>query len=151
MRAPLLLAIGLSALSAAQAEGARNFQASIDALTPVQRDKMNGRSWHEGCPVALDDLVSFHLSYVGFDDAAHDGVLVVHRRLAKETIEIFGELFAAGFPIERMQPYEDFQSGNMRRTTTPSGSTTVQPSIIRKSSARTRTAVWATQLQTAPE
>ena len=31
--------------------------------------------------------------------------------LAKETVEIFGELFAAKFPIERMQPYEDFAVG----------------------------------------
>ena len=72
---------------------------------------MSGRSWHEGCPVPLDDLVSIRLDYVGFDDAVHDGVLVVHRKLAKETVEIFGELFAAEFKIERMQPYEDFPVG----------------------------------------
>jgi len=111
MRAPLLVAIGLSALSAAHAEQARTFQASVDVLTAPQRDKMKGRSWHEGHPVPLDDLVSIHLNYVGFDDAVQDGVLVVHHRLAKETVEIFGELFAAGFPIERMRPYEDFPIG----------------------------------------
>jgi hypothetical protein len=111
VRAPLLVAIGLSALSAAHAEQARTFQASVDVLTPAQRDKMKGRSWHEGRPVPLDDLVSIHLNYVGFDDAVQDGVLVVHHRLAKETVEIFGELFAPGFPIERMLPYEDFPIG----------------------------------------
>ena len=111
MRAPLLVAIGLSALSAAHAEQARTFQASVDVLTAPQRDNMKGRSWHEGRPVPLDDLVSIHLNYVGFDDAVQDGVLVVHHRLAKETVEIFGELFAAGFPIERMRPYEDFPIG----------------------------------------
>jgi hypothetical protein len=111
VRASLLAAIGLFWLGPAQAEPARTFQASIDALTSAQRDKMNGKSWHEGCPVPLDDLVSIHLNYVGFDDAAHDGVLVMHRRLAKEAIEIFRALFAAGFPIERMQPYEDFPIG----------------------------------------
>jgi hypothetical protein len=107
VRALLLLTISLSALTAARAE-TPTFKASVEALTPDQREKMNGRSWHDGCPVPLDDLVSIHLNYVGFDDAVHDGVLVVHRRLAKETVEIFGELFAARFPIERMQPYEDF-------------------------------------------
>jgi hypothetical protein len=111
VRALLHLTICLSVLSAAQAEETRTFKASVDALTLDQRDKMNGRSWHEGCPVPLDDLVSIHLNYVGFDDALHDGVLVVHRKLAKETIEIFGELFAARFPIERMQPYENFPIG----------------------------------------
>jgi hypothetical protein len=111
VRASLLVPICVLALNAAQAEQARTFQASVDALTAPQRDTMKGQSWSEGCPVPLDDLVSIHLNYVGFDDAVHDGVLVVHRRLAKETVEIFGELFAAGFPIERMQPYEDFPVG----------------------------------------
>jgi hypothetical protein len=111
VRAPLLVAICLSTLSAADAEQARTFQASVDALTAPQRDKMKGQSWSEVCPVPLDDLVSIHLNYVGFDDAVHDGVLVVHRKVAKETVEIFGELFAVGFPIERMQPYEDFPIG----------------------------------------
>ena len=113
VRAPLLVAICLSALSAAQAEERRTFQASIDVLTAPQKEKMNGRSWHEGCPVPLDDLISIRLSYVGFDDAVHDGVLVMHRKLAKETVEIFGELFAVGFQIERMQPYEDFPTGDV--------------------------------------
>jgi hypothetical protein len=111
VRAPLLEAICLSALSAAQAEQPRTSPASFDALTPVQRDKMTGRSRHEGCPVPLDDLVSIRLNYIGFDDAVHGGVLVVHRRLAEEIVETFGEVFAAGFPIERMQPYEDFPIG----------------------------------------
>ena len=39
------------------------------------------------------------------------GVIVAHRRLANEIVEIFRELFAAGFKIERMQPYEDFPVG----------------------------------------
>jgi hypothetical protein len=42
------------------------FQASVDALTAAQREKVNGRSWHEGCPVPLDDLVSICFDYVGF-------------------------------------------------------------------------------------
>jgi len=108
VRALLLLTTGVFALTAAQADEVKTFKASVDVLTPAQRDKMLGRSWHEGCPVPLDDLVSIHLNYVGFDGAVHDGVLVIHRKLAKEAVEIFGELFAARFPIERMRPYEDF-------------------------------------------
>lgn len=111
MRAPLLLGICLSALGAAQAGQSGTFEASIGVLTADQRERMIGRSWHEGCPVPLDDLVSIRLDYIGFDGAAHDGVLVAHRRLANEIVGIFGDLFAAGFKIERMQPYEDFPVG----------------------------------------
>jgi hypothetical protein len=95
---------------------------------------MNGQSWREICPVPLDDLVSIHPNHVGFDYAVHDGVLVVHRKLAKETVEIFGELFAAGFPIKRMQPYEDFPVGEYAAH---NDSIVVQPRTIQKSSVRT--------------
>jgi hypothetical protein len=50
VRAPLLVAICLSALSAAQAEQARMFRASIDVITSPQRGNMNGRSGREVCP-----------------------------------------------------------------------------------------------------
>lgn len=59
----------------------------------------------------LDALVKLHLDYIGYDDAVHDGELVVHQRVAAEVIEIFHALFDTGFRIERMQPYEDFPVG----------------------------------------
>ena len=62
----LLLAIRLSSQMAAQAAPSGTFQASIDALMAAQKEKMNGRPWHEGCPVPLDDLVSIRFDYVGF-------------------------------------------------------------------------------------
>jgi hypothetical protein len=111
MRALPLLTAFLAGLTAARAEEPQTFKASVGPLTADQRAKMEGRSWHEQCPVPLDDLVAIHMNYVGFDAAVHDGVLVIHRRLANEAVEIFGELFAAKFPIERMQPYEDFPVG----------------------------------------
>lgn len=111
VRAVLLLAVCIPALGPARADEARTFKATVDVLSPVHREKMNGRSWQEGCPVSLDELVSIQLNYVGFDGGVHDGVLIVHRKLARETIEIFGELFAAGFRIERIEPYEEFPTG----------------------------------------
>jgi hypothetical protein len=104
----LLSAPGLAQTRPAQTAPTRTFQASIEAIPAAQKAKMNGTSWHAGCPVAPDDLASVRLTYIGFDHDVHDGVLVVHRRVAQEIVEIFRELFDAGFQIERMQPYEDF-------------------------------------------
>lgn len=106
-----LLAIFLPALGVEQAWPSEPFQAMVAALTDEQKSKMSGRSWNEGCPVSLEDLVSIDLKYFGYDGAVHDGVLVVHRRVSKEMVAAFGELFDAKFPIERMQPYEDFAVG----------------------------------------
>jgi hypothetical protein len=111
LREFLLVAITLSVAFEAKADQSVGFTASIEALTDAQKAKMNGLSWHEGCPVPLDDLVSIHLKHFGYDGAIHDGMLVVHRRVAKEIAEAFKDLFAARFPIERMRPYEDFAVG----------------------------------------
>ena len=96
---------------AAQAGAARTFEASIGTIDAGRMAKMNGVSWTEGCPVGAADLASIRMNHIGFDGDVHDGVLVVHRRVAEEIVAIFRELFDAGFPIERMQPYEDFPVG----------------------------------------
>jgi hypothetical protein len=112
MRLLVSFACCLFFLAAAEARPSETFRASIHPLSAAERDRMNGHSWHEGCPTPLDDLVSVHLDFIGYDDAVHDGVLVIHRRLAHEVVEIFQALFIARFRIERMQPYEDFAVGD---------------------------------------
>ena len=102
---------GLLAMTAAHAAPSGTFQASTGELTAAEIAKMADRSWSEGCPVHPQDRVSIHMNYLGFDDAVHDGVLVIHRRVANETVDIFRSLFDAEFRIERMQPYEDFPKG----------------------------------------
>ena len=72
---------------------------------------MVGRSWHDGCPVPLDDLVAIDMTSLGLDRAVHPGTPVVYHKLANPTVAIFHALFDAGFRIERMQPYEDFPVG----------------------------------------
>lgn len=107
----LSLAVCLLTPSVARADQEGMFRAKVEALAPEQRAGMTGVSWHEGCPVPLDDLVAIHLNHFGFDGAVHEGVLVVHRRVAGEMVAAFGALFDMKFPIERMQPYEDFAVG----------------------------------------
>jgi hypothetical protein len=100
----------LLCLSTAHAATPR-FDAAIGPIPPEVRAKMEGVSWKPGCPVGPDDLASIRLTYWGFDNVPHSGVLVVHRDLAAETVAIFRELFQARFAIARMEPYEDFDVG----------------------------------------
>ena len=88
----------------------RTFQASIKDITPAEQEKMKGRSWHEGCPVRPADLASIHLNYIGYDNVVHEGVLVIHRRLANEVVEIFLQLFNAD-PDRADAGHEDFPVG----------------------------------------
>jgi hypothetical protein len=107
----LLAGLGLLALAEARAEPSRAFQARIAPLSAAERAGMAGRSWNEGCPVPLDELVAIRLNHIGYDDTVQDGVLVVHRKVGTEVVEAFRALFGMGFRIERIQPYETYAIG----------------------------------------
>lgn len=68
------------------------------------QQKMQSIAGQRNCPVALSDLVYLNLSYWGFDNKIHQGVLIVNKALAAETIAIFHQLFLHHFPIQQMQP-----------------------------------------------
>jgi D-alanyl-D-alanine carboxypeptidase len=87
---------GLSAAEPAPFEGKSS---PIDAQL---RKRMTGKSWHEGCPVGIAKLRLLELSYWGFDDRAHRGRLVVHRRVAKDVLAIMESLYEDRFSIRRM-------------------------------------------------
>jgi D-alanyl-D-alanine carboxypeptidase len=84
------------------------FTSSISTIGTERAASMTGVSWHEGCPVALDDLRVVSVPYWGFDDVAHHGELVVHRRVAAAVRRVFRTLYVAQFPIYQMQAIEAF-------------------------------------------
>jgi hypothetical protein len=82
--------------------------ADIAPLSAAERAAMTGKSWQPGCPVPLDDLVSVKVKYQGTDSAPHTGSLIVHKRVASDVAAIFAELYAAKFPIYRIEPWEKY-------------------------------------------
>jgi len=78
------------------------YRASISALPAAVAAEMTGVSWRPGCPVPLSALRLVRLTYWGFDNAAHQGELVVHRDVAARIVRIFEKLYAARFPIRSM-------------------------------------------------
>ena len=63
---------------------------------------VRGRSWREGCPVALADLRYVRCLHRNAAGAAVVGEMVLHRRVAKGVEGLLRRLFDAGYPIERM-------------------------------------------------
>jgi D-alanyl-D-alanine carboxypeptidase len=78
------------------------------AVSPEYALKMKGVSWHVGCPVPVAELRMLTLSYWDFEGREQTGKLVVNAAVADEVAEIFKELHARKFPIERMQPVEEY-------------------------------------------
>lgn len=88
------------------------FTGSITELTSAERSAMTGVSWHPGCPVPLADLRNLSVTYWGFDDASHQGVLIVHRDVAEDLEWVFAQLYAERFPIRSMRPIDEFDGND---------------------------------------
>jgi hypothetical protein len=87
------------------------YSAVVSDIPSEIRAMMTGRTWHDGCPLGLEKLAYIRLSHWGFDDKPHMGELIVYKPLADEVVEIFRQLYAIRFPIERMRLPERLPKG----------------------------------------
>ncbi|HEX6149437.1 M15 family metallopeptidase, partial [Nocardioides sp.] len=101
-----------SGLTAAPVEPA-TFSASVSAITGPLRRRMSS-SYRSGCPVPLGQLRYLRVSHWDFDGRARQGELVVAAKHADAVVDVFADLFAAEFPIERMQLVSDFGGDDER-------------------------------------
>ncbi len=109
----LIAILGFSNSMAATAPTTAIFTAKISSIPPEYKSLMTKYTWQPGCPVSLEDLAYVKLSYWGFDNKSHIGTLIIHKKLAKEVVNIFHELYNNKYPIERMEPLEAFK-GEMK-------------------------------------
>ncbi len=65
-------------------------------------------SWKPGCPVPVEDLAYLQLSHWGYDGKPHVGEMIVHGKVASEVVEIFEDLYARKFPVEKMRLVEHY-------------------------------------------
>lgn len=105
------MGLAVLAVVAALAPG---FHARVQPIPPAVRAQMTGVSWHPGCPVGLSDLRLITLTYRGFDGRPHTGRLVANRDAAAMLVSVFRRLYAAGFPIRRMQPVDRYGGDDFR-------------------------------------
>ena len=89
-----------------------SFHFTLTAIPADAKKLMVAYSWRPGCPVPLNNLSFLTLSYWGFDHKIHTGQLIVNKKIATETVDLFHELFLQQFPIERMEPLYAFKGNN---------------------------------------
>lgn len=112
---PLLLTVARAADPpeiVAPNAGGRSGRAPQFKMEPIPApllEKIRATTWHEGCPVSPDDLRQLTLPYWNFDRKLTSGVLIVHKDVAEEVVQVFRQLLGHGFLIEKMTPVEDYK------------------------------------------
>ncbi len=86
----------------------------ISPIPPNFQTRMRGVSWHVGCPVEIRDLRQVEVPYLDFHRRPAQGILIVHKDVAREVAGIFQDLFQHGFQIERMEPVETYDGNDDR-------------------------------------
>ena len=77
----------------------------------IERMKTSG-SWKSGCPVAPEDLRLVQVLHHTFEGTDSEGKILVHKSIANEVEEIFGELYSIGFPIAKMRLIDDYNASD---------------------------------------
>jgi hypothetical protein len=93
----------LLVLAAVAGNASGAFQSSVSRLPPDVRERVNGSSWHPGCPVPLRKLRLVRVSIHKFDDSKQQGHLIVHRAQAHKIVRVFHKLWRADYPVRRMR------------------------------------------------
>lgn len=78
------------------------FRSSVEPLVAADLPA----SWRPGCPLPVEDLRAVDLAFWGFDGAVHDGRIVVAADVVDDVEGVFRDLFAARYPIERLEPID---------------------------------------------
>lgn len=85
------------------------YESSVRRIDAALAERMR-RSHRAGCPVPLRDLRYLRMTHRDFDGRARTGEMVVHRRFTGQVRELFGRLYAAGWPIARMRLVDDYRA-----------------------------------------
>lgn len=101
-------------LAIAAVSVALGFHSSVRPIPPAMQRQMTGVSWHAGCPVGLGDLRLLTLTYRGFDGRDHTGRLIANKSAATALVSVFRRLYAARFPIRRMEPVDRYGGDDFR-------------------------------------
>ena len=88
------------------------YSAEIGPISEELKSKMMGKSFHENCPVPIEDLSTIQLQYWDPNGEIYWGHITVASIQAENVAKIFGELYYAKFPITSMKLIHEFNGSD---------------------------------------
>ncbi len=62
--------------------------------------------------ISFEELSYLKLTYFGFDNNTHIGEMIVNKKLAKEVVDIFKELYKNRYPIEKIKLIDEYNAND---------------------------------------
>ena len=81
---------------------------SVDTLSDAVFQRMQGRSFPEGCAMSRSDLRYLQVLHYDLDGEVRQGELVCNKAIADDLMDIFRQLYKARYPIQRMCLIDDY-------------------------------------------
>jgi len=72
--------------------------------------RIKGKSYKDDCTVPLSDLRYLHVLHVGFDGQPHEGEIICNKAIAEDLLEIFEQLYEAGYQIEKIKLVDEYNA-----------------------------------------
>ena len=76
--------------------------------------RMQGRSWPEGCTIRRADLRYLRLLHYDAEKRQHVGEMVCNKAIADDLLDIFRELYRQQYPIQRIRLIDDYDASDER-------------------------------------
>ena len=97
-------------VSEADADGRVTWQEGFfyEPLSEEVKARITGISYGEGCIVPYEDLRYLNILYVDFHRETQVGEIICNQAIAQDLVEIFYELYLAGYPLESVRLVDEY-------------------------------------------
>lgn len=79
-------------------------------ITEDVKERIYGLSYKENCTVPYEELNYVGVLYVDFQGETQAGELICNKRIAKDLAEIFQELYANQYPIDKIRLVDEYNA-----------------------------------------
>lgn len=86
----------------------------VEMIPDTLFQRMQGKSYKLGCPVKRSDLRLVKVKHFNYEGQEKSGRIVCHKEIATDLVLIFQELYLARYPIERIEPIDDYNGSDVR-------------------------------------
>ncbi len=84
-----------------------------EPLSEDMKQRITGLSYKDDCPIPYDDLRYVSVLYVNFKGNTSMGELICHKDIAQDLVEIFYELYQAGYQIEQIRLIDEYGADDL--------------------------------------